>query len=514
MKLYPSWRTNLFIFVLIITLLGGYFYRQTQMAARELQKHSREHSEILAAVVELNIRNALLARSSLEEIVAGSLENSARFIHYLDLIEPFDSGELTAFAGESGLAGVRVVQAGSGVAVSGPKGWLADKTCPGSNGLQRMDNDQLYLFSFLPAGEQTTASPAGCVLVGLSAEKIDETLEKISVKRLLTMFNDLYDIAYVRFGTDKSASSQGNITPNGIDNNKVIESIIPIGEKQLIVALKMDRFGKRRAQMQKEFIIFLSLLILFGLFSSWWLYRVQRQRLQQTREFERKMARQHEDAALGRAAATITHELRNPLNAIGMGLQRLQIESETLDKDHHKLLVSMRSAVDRTNMIITRLKQSIHSLDVVRQSVDLADLITRVLTPYQAQCEEQQVDVEFDCAKDIHISGDKVLLEQLFENLLKNSVEAQPNGGFLKISVKPPKNRHMCRVEIVNGGFTLSSEESKLLFEPYFTSKSKGTGLGLVISNKIVEAHKGDLDWDIDFDRQQIRFMVTLPMAV
>ncbi len=513
MKLYPSWRTNLFVFVLAITLLGGYFYRQTQRAARELQTHSQDHSEILAAVVELNIRNALLSRSSLEEIVAGSLENSARFIHYLDLIEPFDSDELTAFAAESGLAGVRVVQADSGVAVSGPDGWLADKHCPESNGLQRMDNEQLYLFSFLPATRQTAASQPGCVLVGLSAEKIDETLEKISVKRLLAMFNDLHNIAYVRFDNDKPISSQGSITPNGINNEKVIESIIPIGGKQLIVALKMDRFGKRRAQMQKEFIIFLSLLILFGLFSSWWLYRIQRQRLQQAREFERKMARQHEDAALGRAAATITHELRNPLNAIGMGLQRLQIESETLDKEHHKLLVSMRSAVDRSNMIITRLKQSIHSLDVVRQSVDLADLITRVLTPYLAQCEEQQVHVEFDYAEGIYISGDKVLLEQLFENLLKNSVEAQPDGGFLKIFVKPLEQRNMCRVEIANGGFTLSREESKLLFEPYFTSKSKGTGLGLVISNKIVEAHNGDLDWDIDFDGQQICFLITLPMA-
>ena len=59
----------------------------------------------------------------------------------------------------------------------------------------------------------------------------------------------------------------------------------------------------------------------------------------------------------------------------------------------------------------------------------------------------------------------------------------------------------------------LSKEESKLLFEPYFTSKAQGTGLGLVISHKIIEAHKGTLDRRIDFDRQQVSFMVTLPMA-
>ncbi len=513
MKLYPSWRTNLFVFVFLITLLGGYFLRQTQKATQELQKHSREHSEILAAVVELNIRNALLSRSGLEDIVAGSLENSARFIHYLDSIEPFASGELTAFAAQSGLAGVRVVQADSGVAVSGPADWLAGQNCPDSNGLQKINDEQLYLFSFLPVNERSISSQAGCVLVGLSADKIDGILDKISVERLLTMFDDLHAIAYVRFDADKLTSNQNTLNPNWAGNDKVLETIIPIGEKQLVVALKTDRFGKRRKQMKKEFVIFISLLILFGAFSSWWLYRVQRQRLQQTREFERTMARQHEDAALGRAAATITHELRNPLNAIGMGLQRLQIEGGNLDEDHHKLLISMRSAVDRTNTIITRLKQSIHSFDVSSQKVALGDLITQAVTLYRAQCEEQHIDIALDCGQDFNIPGDKILLEQLFENLLKNSIEAQPNGGFIKISIKPLKNKKTCRVDIVNGGFTLSKEESNLLFEPYFTSKAKGTGLGLVISDKIVEAHKGKLDRCIDFDRQQIRFMVTLPMA-
>jgi two-component system, NtrC family, sensor histidine kinase HydH len=502
MKLYPSWRTNLSVFALIIVVVGGYFFRQTQQASRELQSHAQDHSEILAAVVKLNIRNTLLSQSGLEETVAASLENSSRFIHFLDLIEPFLSDELTAFAAESGFVGVKIVQPDSDAAVSGPAGWLPGRTCRDSVGLERLDDEQLYLFSYFPAAEITAGSQGGCVLVGLSSLEIDATLDKISVERLLTLFQDLYNIAYVRFESDHSVQKV---------REDVLETVISVGGKQLIVALKTDRFGKRRQQMYKEFIIFISFLILFGAFSSWWLYRVQRHRLQQAREFERKMARQHEDAALGRAAGIITHELRNPLNAIGMGLQRLQIEAANLDQDHSQLLISMRSAVDRSNTIITRLRQSIHSFEVSSKKVDLVELITQVITLYGVQCEDQQINVEFNCDQEIFVLGDKVLLEQLFENLVKNSVEAQPNGGFLNISIQSLAQEGKCRVKIMNGGFSLSREESRLLFEPYFTSKSKGTGLGLVISNRIVRAHNGQLEWDADFKKETIRFLISLP---
>ncbi len=505
MKLYPSWRTNLSFFTLLIVLVGGYFLRQTQQASHELQKHAQDHSEILAAVVEVNLRNTLLSQKSLEETVAASLENSARFIHYLDMVEPFSSAELTAFAMESGFAGVKIVQAGSSEAVSGPSGWLPEWKCRESGGLERLGDEQLYLFTYLPVPESGSMLQGDCVLVGLSSRTIDATLDKISVERLLNMFENMYDIAYVRFEADSGV--------HPVSTKEVLETVIAIGDKRLIVALKTDRFGKRRQQMQREFMIFLSFLILFGALSSWLLFRIQRQRLQQTRDFDRKMARQHEDAALGRAAATLTHELRNPLNAIGMGLQRLQIEAATLDEDHSKLIRSMRSAVDRSNTIITRLKDSIHSFEITRDKIDMGVLVTQVVTLYQAQCEQQNITVSISCDKDMCLRGDRVLLEQLFENLVKNSVEAQPDGGFIDISIHLADDTTVCLVEIVNGGFLLSQDKSGLLFEPYFTSKSRGTGLGLVISNKIVRAHGGQLDWDADYNKQTVHFVVSLPTS-
>ena len=500
MKHYPNWRINLFVFAGLVGLVVCYFYYQNKQSAAEFSRYSQEHSEILATVVELNIKNALLARDGLEAIVAGSLINSGRFIDYLDTLESFSSGELTAFAQESGFVGLKVISENR--VVSGPANFLPDITCQDDGRLQHLEEVGLYLYSYY--GE-TTGETNKCVLIALPARAIEKILAQISVQGLLAKLTDLHDIAYVLLGNPEELSQHTTI-------DGVTETTLPMGDKQLVVALKNTRIGKRRSMMQLEFFLFTTFLIICGTISSWWLYRAQQQRIEQTREFEQEMARQHEDAALGRAAATITHELRNPLNAIGMGLQRLQLEDFQLDKEHMGLVDSMLESVQRSNTIINRLKQYSDSSTVSGEVVSLFSLINGVLNLYRGTCEKQEIDVQCLCDEELHVIGDKVLLAQLFENLIKNGVEAQQHGGFITIQCVGKDD--FCLVTINNGGFLLTEEESRLILEPYFTSKSRGTGLGLVISKKIVEAHGGALYHQVDFQQKTIAFYVRLKRAV
>jgi signal transduction histidine kinase len=505
----PGWRTNMLAFAAIILFIGSYFFWQTGQAAREFRSHSREHSNALAAIVALNIRNTLLAGKGLEETVASSLKNSARFLAFLESTEPFTSAELTAFAVESGLAGVKIIHTFSGRSVSGPTGWLPEKSCGENQGLERLDKKDLYLLTYFYSQQGHDVVGKDCVLVGISSRKIDSILEGISVERLLMMLNDFHDIAYVRLEANppEKKGLEGGKLDREISSG-LLETVIPIGKQRFIVALKADRFTRRIHQMKKEFFIFITILLIFGIFSSWWLFRLQRERIRQARRFERELARQHEDAALGRAAATITHELRNPLNAIGMGLQRLQMESMTLERDHQELIAGMREAVARTDSIISRLRQYVHSFEVTAVPVDMGRLVERLLVLYRPHCTSRSIRVDCVLDENLMVAGDGQLLGELFENLLKNSVEAQEDGGY--ILIRGIQMGETCRLELSNGGFCLTEKESAMLFEPYFTSKSTGTGLGLVISKKIVDAHGGKLDWTIDLDRNEICFVLQL----
>lgn len=149
-----DFRINMLAFAAIILFIGSYFFWQTGQAAWEFRSHSREHSRALAAIVALNIRNTLLAGKGLEETVASSLKNSARFLAFLESTEPFTSAELTAFAIESGLAGVKIIHKPSGRIVSGPGGWLGTKTCGKTPGLERLKENDLYLFTYQYSGQE------------------------------------------------------------------------------------------------------------------------------------------------------------------------------------------------------------------------------------------------------------------------------------------------------------------------------------------------------------------------
>lgn len=505
-RLMPAWKGSLILFGLLILLVLAYFFWQEHQLRHVFLSHSLENSRMLTSVIERNARSALLAQETVEKIIGIFLGNTARFVDYLDTIEAFSSSELSAFAAESGLSGIRIVHE-KGEITEGPIGWLGSEeiSCLSRpHILHHLPESHLFLMVWHGTEKR------GCVIVGFAAAHIETLHEQIGLARLLETLSVLPDIQYLLLENSEEIQDSPRVFLKEYKGMQVAETRMPFGSEMLVLGMDTRHFLARYDQMRNEFFFFSMILAFMGLFFSWLFHRSQSLYLNRIRDVEREMAKEREDASLGRAAASIAHEIRNPLNAISMGLQRIQIEAEDLPEEYRILVADMLHAVARTNGIVSDIRRYADPPAPVRESVFFEPIISRIMGLYRQKCTEQGIKTEIDCSGDQKIAGDPRMLEQILENLIRNAVEAQPNGGFLRIAVNREDAYAVLSAE--NSGFTLNPKSPEQILEPCFTTKTRGTGLGLSIVDKIVRAHKGRIQLEVP-KSGVLKIKVFLPLS-
>jgi len=506
---YPllSWKINLILFGLLVAIVLAVFFWQLSRVKISFRGQALSYSRMVAGIIEENLQNSLMSGQVIDETVRIFLNNSGKFVHYLESIEPFTVDELASFAKESGLAGITVVSP-SGI-VSGPQGWL-----PFTPDCNQTPNQVNYsyksgLATLMYSKDAQSDADGSCLIVGLDVQRVKTLRQKTGLESILTTLSSLPGISYVRIEQEGTAADPV-ILPEGDNTSPVAQTSLQTQAGFLIVGLDANQYLTRVAELQKQFVLFGVLLLILGMTSSWLMYRYQKEDLQRTRDFERLMARQHEEAAMGRATATIAHEIRNPLNAINIGLQRLVMESYNLSGEQEQLLYSMRESVKRTENIITRLQRFTRPLQLDLQPVNLDKLLVQTLKVYGGLCKQQSIEVKSKIDPVTTITGDKDLVGELLENLIKNAIEAQPDSGFISVNLSKDGNRAL--LVISNGGFALAEDEITKMSEPYFTTKTRGTGLGLALAQRIVQVHSGELKIRNQQERGIITVEVRLPL--
>lgn len=468
------WQANLFIFGLLISAALLFALYQSQQLRHTLASHIEERRQLLGENIRRYLALGAQAESSLSATTEIFLDNSARFIDYLQGVEPLSAEELAGFAAENNLSGIAIFSS-EALLVTGPVDWLATGGCL-PLGLRQSPDSRHYLFSRMREG-------GGCVLLGFPARRLADLRRHFSRSALWQFISDQPGVRYL-----EPASRPVRLQPG------VGEAEIRVAGERLRVGFDIAPYEQGRARVWHNFLLFALLLSLLGLFLSWLLFRIQGRHVAEISRYEQEMARQQEAAALGRSAAAIAHEIRNPLNAMGMGLQRLAGEVQGLEPEARQLLDAMGEAVARTNGIVADLQRFATPLTIRPQNLDFAALLRQQLLLRQAQAEAQGVAVALELAGDLEMEGDRQLLALLLDNLLKNSLEAQPQGGFLAISAAWRQGCLEFTVE--NGGFDQQDNIGRLA-EPYFTRKSQGSGLGLATCAKIVAAHGGELTFHL-----------------
>ncbi|MFC1829709.1 hypothetical protein ACFL0O_08860, partial [Thermodesulfobacteriota bacterium] len=249
LRLVPTWKGNLLVFGLLIIIVLAYFYWQVQQAHRVFLNQVQQNSKMIAGVIELNAKSAVLSQEVVEEIIQTFLGNTARFVDYLDGVEPFSDDELAAFASEAGLAGIRVVK-NDGEQTDGPINWFSKgkAACNASAPhLRHLPADHLYTLAW--PREKT----AGCIIVGITAGRIERLQEQIGLPYLLTTLTGLAGIAYVRIEPDGRGAlgtpSPPQVTLIESSEGKVAETKLPTGKETLVVGLDARHYFARVKQL-------------------------------------------------------------------------------------------------------------------------------------------------------------------------------------------------------------------------------------------------------------------------
>lgn len=196
-------------------------------------------------------------------------------------------------------------------------------------------------------------------------------------------------------------------------------------------------------------------------------------------------------------AAGVAHEIGNPLNSLNIHLQLLSRELNDMNDKNQEMLELLdvaKSEVKRLDLIITQFLTAIRPTKPIMAKVDLNELIKYVLNFMKNELLDHNVNVSISLENKLpEISGDANQLKQALFNLIKNSIQAMTTGGNLNISTVLNVGKDNIKLTIKDTGSGISSEKITHIFEPYFTDKNNGTGLGLMIVDRIIREHGGEL---------------------
>jgi signal transduction histidine kinase len=210
-------------------------------------------------------------------------------------------------------------------------------------------------------------------------------------------------------------------------------------------------------------------------------------------EVESTLSYSRKLSALNRLTAGIAHEIKNPLNAamIHLELLRMQTEDKPEAGEHVRVIADQ---VRRLDEVVQGFLKFTRPEDLHLESVDLPTVFERLRPVVEAEAGKHKIDLRIDAPMGLPpVEGDPHLLDQAFLNLALNACQAMPEGGRLRISARPSPGR-MVTVEVEDTGIGIAPEHLSRIFDLYFTTKTRGSGIGLSLVFRTVQLHNGEIE--------------------
>jgi two-component system, NtrC family, sensor histidine kinase HydH len=212
----------------------------------------------------------------------------------------------------------------------------------------------------------------------------------------------------------------------------------------------------------------------------------------QLREAEAQVRRTERLAALGQLSAGLAHEIRNPLSTIKGSAEMLFKNVDANGAVAHELAGFISTEVDRTNALVTRFLDFARPLALRLEKTEITEVIDEAVAQVEKHTPPLDVSIYKNYSPDIPpFLLDRQLLERVLYNLVLNAAQASPPQG--SVTVKTREVGDTVEISVIDRGSGIAPKDRESIFNPFFTTKSSGVGLGLAIVSKIVDEHGGQI---------------------
>lgn len=561
---------------LLLVLVSVYAFSESQRLRRELMRQTEAKGKALAAAIETSAKNAILGNSLLEEQIGQRLLDNARLIDQLLAYPAPDQDLLKKISAMNHLQKVELLDTQGQpwepplpprtpmemkARMHGPpndetfphppfKPFMWGRHWPLPLHRERLPEElpprlkekKFWEGSVFGVAIGAQAFP-GVIAVHANADYILNFKNEIGVQRQIEELGRQSDIDYValldgnlkvvahtdpalvgkqeadplisRVKSDGQGLSQIVQLGSGKRNYEIVEPVRLNGSTFgfLKIGLSLDPVEAAWRNSLSSIVVLGLTILGVGILGMAVIFYNQQAHTQQVTTLEAEVAHRERLSALGNMAATVAHEIRNPLNAVSMGLQRLKGEFRpTQDEEEYSRFIElMRGEVQRLNSIVEEFLSLARPLDLKLEPVRIDELLQQMAMLAESDAKSANVQVSIMAPHDLPIARvDRNYFKQVLLNLILNAIQSMPQGGSLTLEAKTAGGN--LEVIVTDTGERIPQEIVHRIFEPYFTTKPKGSGLGLTIARRIIEAHGGALTLDSNAGRGT-RFRISIPIS-